>query len=93
MTPKQKKAYRAAARAINDLAKATLDDWEAYNSAIELVARSAGVMVGSATTAHDLSQDDLVEAANRVGRHCQTHAAETYAECIAKISARGERLQ
>lgn len=83
MNPKQKRAYNKAGKALAELGAATVDDQDAYNAALAMIARAMGSMIGAASGLHGLSGEDLHAATMRAAGYVQRHAAEAYAIYLA----------
>lgn len=83
MTPKQKRAYRRAAKAILELAEAAIDDGDSYNAAMAMVAASLGSMIGTASAIQAKSVEETHEATVKAARFMQKSAAGAYGQYLA----------
>lgn len=78
MTPKQKRAYNHAKKGLAELSVATIDDAEAFNTALQLLARAFGVMIGtkSVKAGHDIPA--MNATVQRCYKYSQQVAVTTY---------------
>ncbi len=87
MNGKQKRAFNAVNSAILELNKLTIDDNEAFNSSLQMLARALGTMIGGACAAHSLDVKQVHSATIQAGRIMQEQAAAIYAEYLAREKA------